>query len=269
MFNEIIDFFSYSFIWYALGTGISIGIACGFLGPFLVIKNYSLIGDGLSHVGFLALAIGVLLKNLSFFILFPIIFIASLIILEFSEKHEISGDSAIGILSSVSLALGVIIITISSGFNVDVFSFLFGSILFVSFNDFLFSFFIGLFVMITVTLFYNDLLCVSYDEDFSISQGISLKLLKYILALLVSLVITVGIKFLGTLLISSLIIFPTLSAFQTRGSFKSLIFKSCLFSILATFFGLLLSFFLNFPSGASVVVVNAIIFLITFIKKER
>lgn len=268
MFNDFFEAFSYNFMWFALGTGLSIGIACSFLGPFLVLKNYSLIGDGLSHVGFLALTIGAFFNNLSFYIIFPIILISSLIILEFSEKEEITGDSAIGMLSSLSLAIGVIIITLSSGFNMDVFNFLFGSILLSSKNDLILSIFISIIIVIGVSLIYNELLVVVYDEDFAITQNIKIKLLKRILAIFISLIITVGVKILGTLLISAFIIFPTLSAFQQKSGFRSIIFRGVFYSILSVILGISLSYFFNFPTGATIVLINGLIFVFTFIKKR-
>lgn len=262
VFQEI---FKQDFMIKALITGIFIAISCSLLGVFLVLKNMSLIGDGLAHVSFAAIAIGLLVSDKPIIISIPIVIVASFLVLLLKEKAKIDADATIGLLSSFSIAVGVIIASVAKGFNIDLFSYLFGSILFISPSEMILSGILAIILIVLVLLFYNDLFSITFDENFAKISGIKVRRVNYLLSVLISVTIVLGIRIVGTMLISSLIVFPSVSALQISKGFKRTLLFSVLFSMIAVVLGIIFSYILNVPTGALIVVVNAIIFLITLI----
>lgn len=262
VFQEI---FKQDFMIKALITGIFIAISCSLLGVFLVLKNMSLIGDGLAHVSFAAIAIGLLVSDKPIIISIPIVIIASFLVLLLKEKAKIDADATIGLLSSFSIAVGVIIASVAKGFNIDLFSYLFGSILFISPSEMILSGLLAIILIVLVLLFYNDLFSITFDENFAKISGIKVRRINYLLSVLISITIVLGIRIVGTMLISSLIVFPSVSALQISKGFKRTLMFSVLFSMIAVVLGIIFSYILNVPTGALIVIVNAIIFLITLI----
>ena len=262
VFQEI---FKQDFMIKALITGIFIAISCSLLGVFLVLKNMSLIGDGLAHVSFAAIAIGLLVSDKPIIISIPIVIVASFLVLLLKEKAKIDADATIGLLSSFSIAVGVIIASVAKGFNIDLFSYLFGSILFISPSEMILSGLLAIILIVLVLLFYNDLFSITFDENFAKISGIKVRRVNYLLSVLISVTIVLGIRIVGTMLISSLIVFPSVSALQISKGFKRTLMFSVLFSMIAVVLGIIFSYILNVPTGALIVVVNAIIFLITLI----
>lgn len=262
VFQEI---FKQDFMIKALITGIFIAISCSLLGVFLVLKNMSLIGDGLAHVSFAAIAIGLLVSDKPIIISIPIVIVASFLVLLLKEKAKIDADATIGLLSSFSIAVGVIIASEAKGFNIDLFSYLFGSILFISPSEMILSGILAIILIVLVLLFYNDLFSITFDENFAKISGIKVRRVNYLLSVLISVTIVLGIRIVGTMLISSLIVFPSVSALQISKGFKRTLLFSVLFSMIAVVLGIIFSYILNVPTGALIVVVNAIIFLITLI----
>ena len=262
VFQEI---FKQDFMIKALITGIFIAISCSLLGVFLVLKNMSLIGDGLAHVSFAAIAIGLLVSDKPIIISISIVIVASFLVLLLKEKAKIDADATIGLLSSFSIAVGVIIASVAKGFNIDLFSYLFGSILFISPSEMILSGILAIILIVLVLLFYNDLFSITFDENFAKISGIKVRRINYLLSVLISVTIVLGIRIVGTMLISSLIVFPSVSALQISKGFKRTLMFSVLFSMIAVVLGIIFSYILNVPTGALIVVVNAIIFLITLI----
>ena len=262
VFQEI---FNHYFMIKALITGIFIAISCSLLGVFLVLKNMSLIGDGLAHVSFAAIAIGLLVSDKPIIISIPIVIVASFLVLLLKEKAKIDADATIGLLSSFSIAVGVIIASVAKGFNIDLFSYLFGSILFISPSEMILSGLLAIILIVLVLLFYNDLFSITFDENFAKISGIKVRRINYLLSVLISVTIVLGIRIVGTMLISSLIVFPSVSALQISKGFKRTLMFSVLFSMIAVVLGIIFSYILNVPTGALIVIVNAIIFLITLI----
>ena len=262
VFQEI---FKQDFMIKALITGVFIAISCSLLGVFLVLKNMSLIGDGLAHVSFAAIAIGLLVSDKPIIISIPIVIVASFLVLLLKEKAKIDADATIGLLSSFSIAIGVIIASVAKGFNIDLFSYLFGSILFISPSEMILSGLLAIILIVLVLLFYNDLFSITFDENFAKISGIKVRRINYLLSVLISVTIVLGIRIVGTMLISSLIVFPSVSALQISKGFKRTLMFSVLFSMIAVVLGIIFSYILNVPTGALIVIVNAIIFLITLI----
>lgn len=251
-----------AFMQRAMIVGTAIALSSALLGIFLVLKKYSMIGDGLAHVSFATVAIALLLGASPLLVSIPIVTIASIFIMQLNEKAGIHGDAAIGLVSSFSVALGVLISSVAGGFNVDLFSYLFGSILAIKPEDMYFSIILAAIIISLIILFYHDLFAVTHDESFASVIGIGTKRMNYLIATLTSITIVLGIRVVGTMLISSMIVFPTVTALQISRSFKSTIIISALVSIIAVITGVLGSYIFNFPSGASIVMINAFLFLV-------
>lgn len=265
IFHQIIEALQYSFIQRAIIAGCFMALGCAFLGVFLVLRRLSLIGDGLAHVSFATVAIALLLHAQPMIVSIPIVSLASLIILKLNEKAAGYGDAAIGLISSFGIALGVIIASTAGGFNVDLFSYLFGNILSVSNFEVWVTIGISLLVALVVKLFYHDLFSITFDEDYAKVSGIKVKSINKILILLTSLIVVLGIKIVGTMLVSSLIILPAISALQVVRSFKSAIILAGIFAVASVIIGVFISYILNFPSGATIVMVNFLFFIIAFL----
>jgi ABC-type Mn2+/Zn2+ transport system permease subunit len=262
--SQITEALQYDFILKALLVGSLISICCSFLGVFLVLKKLSLIGDGLAHVSFATIAIALFLSMSPLLVSIPLVILASFLILKINEKAQVHGDAAIGLVSSLAVAIGVLISSLGKGFNVDLFSYLFGSILVIGDLDVWFSIILSIVVILTILVFFNKLFAITYDEEFSRVIGINTKALNYLLSILTSITIVLGIRVVGTLLISSLIIFPTVTALQVSKGFKATILISSIVSVSCVLIGVLASFVLNFPAGATIVLLNAVCFATFF-----
>ncbi len=252
----------------AIVAGILIAISSSFLGIFIVLRKHSMIGDGLAHVSFATVAIALLLKQSPILISIPIVVLASVLILKLSEIDNLNGDASIGLISSFSVAVGILISSLSKGSNIDLFSYLFGSILVISDFELILSVILSIIILSIIILFYNSLFAITYDESFATTMGINVKKLNYLISILTGITVVLGIRIVGTMLISSMIIFPTVTALQISTSFKNTIIISEIISILSVIVGLFISFVYDLPTGATIVIVNAICFMISlFIKK--
>lgn len=267
--NELLKALEYDFIWKALIVGSLIAISCSLLGVFLVLKKLSLIGDGLAHVSFATIAIALFLGQSPLFVSIPLVILSSFLIMKLNEKADIHGDAAIGLVSSFAVALGVIIASMASGFNVDLFSFLFGSILVINNTDVWLSVALSIVVISTVIILYNEFFSITYDEEFSKVIGLNTKMLNYLIAVLTSITIVMGIRVVGTMLVSSLVVFPTVSALQVSKGFKSTILISALISVFCVITGVFLSYLANLPTGATIVILNAVCFGICFVFRKK
>jgi zinc transport system permease protein len=273
MIEIISDFFSYDFIRRALLVGGLVSLCAALLGVSLVLKRYSMIGDGLSHVGFGALSIAMALGLAPLQVSVPVVVIAAFLLLKISENGKIKGDAAIALISSSSIAIGVIATSLKNGMNMDVMSYMFGSTLAITDNDAKISIILSIAVLIVFILFYNKLFAVTFDENFAKATGTNAKAFNMMIAFLTAITIVIGMRIMGTMLISSLIIFPALSSMRIFKNFKSVIISSALISIICFIVGIFVSFIYAVPAGASVVIANLIVFLIFwmigFIIKKR
>ena len=268
--TSIFKLLSYAFVQRALIVGLLIAISSSFLGIFLVLRKYSMIGDGLAHVSFATVALALVLNQSPLIISIPIVSLASLLILKLSEENRISGDAAIGLIASTSLAIGVFITSVSNGFSVDLSSYLFGSILIIAQSDVYLSLVLTVLIVSLVLVFYQDLFAMTYDLDYAKVSGRKTKRLNQLLSILTAITIVLGIRVVGTMLISSLIIFPTVSALRLSKGFKSTIIWAVIIAIISVMSGILISVTLDFPTGSSIVLINALLFglisLITMVK---
>lgn len=260
MLNIITEMFSYPFMLRALLVGTMVALCASLLGVSLVLKRYSMIGDGLSHVGFGALALATALNMAPLVVSIPIVVLAAFLLLRVSESSRIKGDSAIALISTGSLAVGVIIISMSTGMNTDVCNYLFGSILSMSQSDVYLSVFISVIVMVLFVLFYNRIFAVTFDEAFAKATGTNTELYNMLIAFLTALVIVLGMRMMGSLLITSLIVFPALTAMRLCKKFKTVIINSVVISVACLWVGLTISYMYATPTGASIVICNIIIF---------
>lgn len=260
--NSILEMFSYSFMTKAFIVGILISICASLVGISLVLKRNSMIGDGLSHVGFGAFAIATVLNFAPLEFALPIVIISSFLILRLNENSKIHGDSAIAILSSSSLAIGTFVISITKGVNTDINNYLFGSILSISNSDLILSIILSIIVIILYLLCYNQIFALTFDETFAKSIGVKTEVYNIIFACLCSVVVVLGMRLMGSLLISSLIIFPTISAMQIAKNFKGVVILAVIVSLINFIVGLTLSYFLSTPTGATIVIFNLVTLII-------
>ena len=253
---------SYPFIGRALAVGVLISFCAALLGVILVLKKYSLIGHGLGDVGFASTALAVALGLNATYVSLPIVVIASLIIMFVSQKTETSGDAAIGMIATGSLAVGVVITALSNGFNIDVYNYMFGSILAMSDSDVIFSAVLSAFVIILFAVMYNRLFLVTYDEVYAKSIGINVSFYRFMISFLTAVTVVLGMRMMGSMLISSLIIFPAMTSKKLVKSFKGVVLLSAAVSVTCFILGIILSFALDLPTGASVVIMNLAAFTV-------
>jgi ABC-type Mn2+/Zn2+ transport systems, permease components len=282
MINEIVEMFSYGFIQRALIVGALVTLCSSLLGVSLVLKRYSMIGDGLSHTAFGAMSIIVSLNSLPFFkeqfnlnpLLCTIILviIVAFFLLRITENSKITSDSAIALISTSSLALGVIVITFTTGLSTDVCNTLFGTILALSKTDVIFSVILSIVVLVLFSFFYNKIFAVTFDENFAKATGIKVNIYNMLIALLTAITIVIGMRLMGSLLISSLIVIPSLTSMRLFKTFKGVVISSATISLVCFFIGMILSYLFKLPTGASIVMINVVMFLlftfISFINKK-
>ena len=266
--NTIIELLNYPFMQRAIICGIAISFCAAIIGVILVLKNYSMIGHGLGEVGFAALSLALVLNLPEMYIAIPIVIIASFIILLISQKKGASGDVTIALVSTAALAFGVIITSISKGFNIDVYNYMFGSVLSMTTSDVIISVILSILLVIVYMFFYNRLFMITYDEKFAKVCGISVTFYQFLISLITAIVVVLGMKMMGTLLISSLIVLPAIISRKLTNSFKSMVILSVLISIICFIFGLLFSFYLNLPTGACIVAVYIVSLIIANIFKR-
>lgn len=251
--NELINMLSYPFMQRALAVGLMVSLCAAVLGVPLVLKRYSMIGDGLSHVGFGALAIASALNLAPLAVAVPAVIAAAVLLLRLGRNSSVKGDAAVAMISSGALALGVICVSVTSGMNTEVSSYMFGSVLSLSRSDTIMSIALSAAVLAAFVLFYPRIFSVTFDESFSRATGGRTELFNSLLAVLTAVTIVLGMRMMGALLISSLVIFPALSAMRVCKSFKGVILCAAAVSLICFTAGLVASYFLETPTGASVV----------------
>lgn len=258
--NFFAELFSYPFMVRAFLVGTMVALCSSLLGVSLVLKRYAMIGDGLSHVGFGALALAKALNVAPLTLCIPVVTVSSVLLLRLNSLSRIRGDAAIALISTGALAAGVMIISLSTGMNTDVCNYLFGSILSMTKSDVLLSTAISAAVLLLFVLCYNRLFAITFDSSFARATGTKAELFDTLLALLTSLVIVVGMRMMGAMLISSLIVLPALSAMRVCRRFKTVVISAALISVLCVWAGLLISYAKATPTGASIVACNLLVF---------
>lgn len=264
------EMLSYAFIQRALIVGVLISLVAALLGSSLVLRRSSMIGDGLAHTAFGAFAVATVLGFAPLVVAIPVVIIASFVTLRLSRSRTHHSDAAIAVLSASSLAIGVMAISITQGVNIDLNSYLFGSILSVSWGDVWLSLGLAAVVLILFVLTYHRIFAITFDDEFARAIGVRAGVYDAVFAIICSVVIVLGMRLLGALLISSLIIFPALTAMQFARSFRAVVISAAIISVVAFLVGLTISYFATTPTGATVVVVNLIALIIThFVRHLR
>ena len=268
MLEQLQLYFSYDFVRYAFIAGVLISLCAGLLGVVLVLKRYAMIGDGLSHVAFGAMAIAAVLGFAPMTVALPVTVAVAVLLLLAGEKQLIKGDSAIAMLSAGSLAVGYLLLNLfpssdTGSLSGDVCASLFGSTSMMTLSNTDVWLCVGLSVAVIgfFVIFYHKIFAVTFDEGFATSSGVRVRAYNFLIAAISGVVIVLAMKLVGALLISSLIIFPALSAMRVFRSFRSVVICSAVISVVGSLTGLLAALLLSTPTGASVAVVHMIIFM--------
>lgn len=272
--STLIHYFSFSFVQYAFIVGVLISLCSSLLGVTLVLKRFSFIGDGLSHVAFGAMAIAAVL-NLSnnMYLVLPFTVIAAILLLRTGKNTKIQGDAAIAVISVSSLALGYLLMNIfSSSANLagDVCSTLFGStsILTLTKAEVYLCVILSIAVIAAFIVFYNKIFAVTFDENFAQAVGTHASLYNLVIAVIIAIIIVLAMNLVGSLLISALVIFPALSAMRVLRSFKSVIICSAAVSVVCSVSGLLISILAGTPVGSTIVAVNLFVFVVFSVARK-
>ncbi|MCL1993619.1 MAG: metal ABC transporter permease [Spirochaetes bacterium] len=260
--SVILDMMSFTFMVRAVTVGLMVSLCASLLGVSLVLKRYAMIGTGLGNVGFAALVSATALGFDGLAVSMPIVLVAAIALLRLSENSKIKGDSAVALISAGSLAVGVVIVSETTGLTTHVCNAMFGSILVMTRADTQLSVILSIVVTLLFILFYKQLFAVTYDETFAKATGTKTEVYKTLLALLTGVTVVLGMRMMGALLIASLIIFPPLTAMRLCKSFLSVVVTSGVVAVICFFIGIVLSFQLGMPPGASVVSVNLAVFLL-------
>ena len=285
-FGDMGAYLQYKFIQRSLIVGLPVALCAALLGVILVLKRYSMIGDGLSHVGFGALTIAVSLLTADALPDFlspslrnsisalcgqisesPLVFtlivvvVCAILLLRFSGSG-VRGDSAIALISTSALAVGVIVANRTEGMNIDVTNYMFGSILAIGKADMILSLALSAAVLLLFVMFYPRIFAVTFDENFARATGANAGLYNMLVAVLTAVTIVVGMRLMGTMLISSLIIFPALTSMCIFSRFRAVVISSAIVSIVCFFVGLMLSCVLSLPAGAGIVAANLVVYVV-------
>ena len=261
MIDTIQEMLSYSFITRALLVGTLISLCAALLGVILVLKRYAMIGDGLSHVGFGILTIAVAFGWTPLPITIPCVIIFAIILLKIKNNSNIKSDSAIALISSSALAIGIAITSLTTGLNTDICNFMFGSILAMSTTDVYLSVIVSIIIAILFIVYYRKLFIVTFDEDYAKASGLKSSRYSSLVAILSAVTIVIGMRMMGTLLISSIIIFPALTSMRLFKSFKKVVISSGFISVICFLLGIYLSYVYTVSTGAMIVIVNLVAFI--------
>lgn len=260
--QAITEMFSYSFIVRGIVVGGLVALCASMLGVTLVLKRYSMIGDGLSHVGFGSMAIALAFQMTPLQVAIPVVMLAAILLLRISENSNIKGDAAIGLISSSSIAIGISVNALAGGSNIDLNSYMFGSVLAIGKEDVALCVILSVVVLFLFLFCYNRIFAITFDENFARATGVRTGWYKTLLSILTAIVIVIGMRIMGTLLISSLIIFPALTSMRLFKRFKSVMAASVVISVFCFLVGITASYIYEIPTGAGIVLANLVLFLI-------
>ena len=251
----------------ALLVGLLLAFSTGLISSFLVSSNQSLIGDGLAHISFTGVIIGILLSSNPIYMAIPITIIAAIII-KTLMRTKLQGDASIGLVSTFVIAIGFILVSISPGFNQSIEAILVGSIFSSTWLDMI----VVLVVTVLLTLFmivsYRPLFSITFDETYAKFNKINVIVYDYLLTIMTAVVVVLGVKTIGTLLISAFIIFPSVSANLISKSFKGMIIRSVIINVLVTVIGIILAHYINIQAGASIIVLHGLLFMLLYVYKK-
>ncbi len=257
----VFEILQFGFIQRALISGIAVAVSCSVIGLFLVLRRQALYGDALSHVAFGGIAIGLFTNIYPIWTAFAVSVLASLGITKLRQSTKIPADSAVAVLLSAGLATGVVLIGLSGGFSLDLYSFLFGSILLITYNDQLMILVISLIVLAIMYKTYKKFMYIAFDEEQAEVSGIDVTKLNYLFIILASITVIASIRLVGVLLISSLIVIPNITAMMFGKSFKKTLLISIFTSILCVIGGIVISYDMNLAPGGTIVILSVTVFI--------
>jgi len=260
--SELIEMLSFPFMQKAIIAGALVALCAALLGVSLVLKRYSMIGDGLSHVGFGALALAAVLNATPLLIAIPVVIVAAFLLLRIKDSSKIKGDAAIAVISTGALAIGVLLVSLSNSGNVDLTNYMFGSILAMTDSDVWLSIILSIVVLAVYIILYGKIFAVTFDETFAKATGVKTNAYNTVLSVLTAVTIVLGMRLMGAMLISALIIFPPLTSMRVFRSFRSVVISSAVVAVVNLVAGIILSYFLGLPTGACIVCVNIVALLI-------
>jgi zinc transport system permease protein len=263
----MINLLQYDFFRDAIFIGITLALSAALLSPFLVLNQQAMISDGLAHVSFAGIILGVIMSSEPLWIALPFVMLASLLIKYLSSHKQMNGDAAIGLVSSLSFAIGLILVKKSPGFSISIESMLVGNIFTASSMELILSVVITLLIGLFITVFYRKLLLMTYDESYAKFSKVRVQLLGYILSGLTAFFIVIGVRTIGTLLISALVVFPSIISSQWTKSFKNTLLIGLASSLIITIVGIFIAHPLEIPVGSTIVVLYTIILLTSILLK--
>ncbi len=260
----MLEVFQYGFMQRALAAGIMIAIICSVIGTFIVLKRLSMIGDGLAHIALGGIALGLFLGVYP--VISALIFsVLSALGINSLKRARIYGDLAIAIFFSAGLAVAAVLLSLGRGVNVDLFSYLFGSILTVDETDLKIILGLGILTLGAVFIFYKELFYITFDEISARASGIPVERLNTLLTVLIAVTVVVSLKIVGILLVSSLLVVPVATALQISRSFRGTMLSSMIFAIFSVVLGLIISFYFNLAPGGAIVLTSITVLLIIMI----
>lgn len=259
----MIEILQYSFMKYALISGLFVGVLCPIIGVFLVLKNLSLMADGIAHLSFGGIALGIVLGISPTYMVLLFAILGSLLVNYVMRKVRLYGDTAISMLISAGLAIGITVISLARGINVNINTYLFGSLLAIDRKELIGILLLGVPVIILILIFYRPLLYITFDEDSAKASGLPVEYLNTLLVVLSAVTIAIAIKVVGILLTSALIVIPVATGIQVSKSFKNTLLSSIIFGIVSVTLGIFLSYYLNVAPGGAIVLVSILIFLLS------
>ena len=258
-----LELFSYSFMHRALISGAAIAILCSVIGLFLVLRRYSLFGDAVAHSSFGGIAFGLMAGIYPLWTAYGVSLVSALIITRIKEKFNISGDASVAVLLSTGIAVGLVIIGLSGGFTIDVFSFLFGSILLVSVNDTILILSLTGIILIIVLVLYQQILYSTFNEEQAKVSGIAVEKINYLIVFMAGVTVVTSIQLVGVLLISALFVIPNVTAIMYGKGFKHTAILSIGFSLFSVLAGILISYMFDITPAGTIVLLSIGIFGIT------
>jgi zinc transport system permease protein len=257
----VFEILQFGFIQRALISGIAVAVSCSVIGLFLVLRKQSLYGDALSHVAFGGIAIGLFTNVYPIWTAFAVSILASLGITKLKESTKIPGDSAVAVLLSAGLAVGVVLIGLSGGFSLDLYSFLFGSILLINYNDQLVIVILTFIILAIMYKMSRKFIYIAFDEEQAKVSGIDVTKLNYLFIVLASVTVITSVRLVGVLLISSLIVIPNITAMMFGKGFKKTLLISIFIAVLSVVVGIVISYIMNLAPGGTIVIISVSVFL--------
>jgi zinc transport system permease protein len=264
----MIEFLLRTYAQNAILIGLIIGTSAALLSPYLVLSQQALIADGLAHVAFTGIILGIIFSSQPFYIALPFVVVASIIVKYLSLKKLISGDATIGVVSAVAFAIGLVVISQSSGFNRVIEGLLVGNIFTVTSSEIILAVIVAVLTFGFILFNYDALLLLTYDQEYAKFSKIKTNFLNYGLSVLSALLVVIGVRTIGTLLVSAMVIFPSLIASQVGKSFKSLLFIGVVSAIFTSFVGIIIAHYFATPAGSTIILVYAFELALTIIIKS-